>query len=80
MQVRVSDRGPGIRAEELPATLFESGFSTKVSLGMGYTLMLQLADAIWLATGPEGTVLQVEMVAQPVAPEDQLLEALMARF
>ncbi len=80
VQVRVSDRGPGIRTEELPATLFESGYSSKVSLGMGYTLMLQLADAIWLATGPEGTVLQVEMVAQPVAPDDQLLEALMARF
>ena len=40
LQVEVSDRGPGIRAEDLPASILQKGFSTKVSLGMGYTLML----------------------------------------
>ncbi len=80
VQVRISDKGPGIRAEELPATLFESGYSTKVSLGMGYTLMLQLADTIWLATGPDGTVLQVEMAVQPAVCADRLMEELLARF
>jgi len=80
VQVRVSDKGPGIRAEELPATLFESGYSTKVSLGMGYTLMLQLADTIWLATGADGTVLQVEMAVQATVPDARLMEELMARF
>jgi len=78
--VRVSDRGPGIRTEQLPATLFESGFSTKVSLGMGYTLMLQLADTIWLATGPEGTILQAELTVQPQVPDQTMLENLLARF
>lgn len=58
--VRISDRGRGIRAEDLPATVLLPGFSTKLSLGMGYTLMLELADQVWLATGPEGTVVQVE--------------------
>ncbi|MGQ9697358.1 MAG: PAS domain S-box protein [Armatimonadota bacterium] len=57
---RISDRGKGIRAEDLPATILLPGFSTKVSLGMGYTMMLSLADRVWLATGPEGTVVQVE--------------------
>lgn len=80
VRLRVSDRGPGIQPDRLPATLFESGYSTKVSLGMGYTLMLQMADALWLATGPEGTTLQVELVAQRVLPEEKVLEALMARF
>lgn len=78
--VRVSDRGPGIRTEQLPATLFESGFSTKVSLGMGFTLMLQLSDTIWLATGPEGTVLQAELTVQPQVPDQKTLERLLARF
>ncbi len=58
--VRVSDRGTGIQVENLPDTILTPGFSTKVSLGMGYTLMLQFADRVWLATGPEGTILQIE--------------------
>lgn len=58
--VRVSDHGAGIRPEQLPVSLLLPGYSTKVSLGMGYTVMLSLADRIWLATGPEGTVVQLE--------------------
>lgn len=63
--VRVGDHGPGIQPENLPAQLLLPGFSTKVSLGMGYTIMLQLADRIWLATGPQGTILQVEKWIHP---------------
>lgn len=80
IRVRVTDRGPGIQLERLPATLFESGYSTRVSLGMGYTLMLRLADAVWLATGPDGTVLQVEKAVGGATAEEDLLEALVARF
>lgn len=80
VRVRVSDRGPGILLERLPATLFESGYSTRVSLGMGFTLMLQMADAVWLATSPGGTVLQVEKAVRPVLAEEELLQELMARF
>lgn len=63
--VRVSDRGPGIRPEDIPSVLFRHGFSTKVSLGMGYTIMLELADRLWLATSPAGTVLQLEKRVRP---------------
>lgn len=63
--VRVGDHGPGIQPENLPAQLLLPGFSTKVSLGMGYTIMLQLSDRIWLATGPQGTILQVEKWIHP---------------
>ena len=45
--------------------LFRHGFSTKVSLGMGYTIMLELADRLWLATSPAGTVLQLEKRVRP---------------
>lgn len=58
--VRISDAGPGIQPENLPATILRQGFSTKVSLGMGYTVMLRLMDRVWLATGPDGTIVQLE--------------------
>jgi hypothetical protein len=53
-----------------------AGFSTKASLGVGYTLMLQLVDRLWLATSDEGTIVQLEKRLQPV-PEtaDALLAA-----
>ena len=38
----------------------------RVSLGMGYTIMLRLADRVWLATSAEGTVVQLRMGS----PED----------
>lgn len=63
--VRVSDRGPGIRPENLPATLFSPGFSTQVSLGMGYTIMLRVIERVWLATGSEGTIVQLEKLLHP---------------
>ena len=43
------------------------GFSTKVSLGMGYKMLLQLCDHVWLSTTPEGTVVQVEKKIAPPA-------------
>jgi len=70
--VRVSDHGSGIRSEDLPSAILMSGFSTKVSLGMGYTMMLKLCDRLWLSTSPEGTVVQLEKRAQP-APEHAAL-------
>jgi GAF domain-containing protein len=78
--VRVSDRGAGIRPEELPATLFKSGFSTKISLGMGYTLMLALTDRIWLATGPAGTTVQIEKAVGPPPKPDPAVMAALERF
>lgn len=78
--VRVSDQGKGIHPEDLPANVLVSGFSTKVSLGVGYTLMLELADRVWLATGPEGTVVQLEKRLQPAAEEEEPLLASWARL
>lgn len=75
--VQVDDRGPGIRAEDLPASILQQGFSTKISLGMGYSLMLELVDLIWLASRPGGTTLQLAKGIQP--PLDPLM-ALLDRF
>lgn len=78
--VRVSDRGGGIRPQDLPATVLLAGFSTRVSLGMGYTLMLQMSDVVWLATGPGGTVVQLEMGPEPQTPETTALAGILQRF
>jgi PAS domain S-box-containing protein len=51
----VSDTGSGISALTLPQATLRRGFSTKVSMGMGYSVMLEAADKIMLNTGPEGT-------------------------
>lgn len=78
--VQISDQGHGIRSEDIPAAVLERGFSTKVSLGMGYTLMLSLVDTVWLATGPEGTVVQLEKRLQPEPQQDDPLLAILDRF
>lgn len=78
--VRVSDRGEGIHPDALPETLFQAGFSTKVSLGLGYTLLLQLVDEMWLSTGPEGTTLQLAKRKPNPADDEAALLALLERF
>ncbi|MCA9795025.1 MAG: PAS domain-containing protein, partial [Candidatus Eremiobacteraeota bacterium] len=78
--VRVVDQGAGIHADDLPDTLFRTGFSTKISLGLGYTLILKVMDSIWLSTGTEGTILQM---VKRKATEEQLdadLNAFLDRF
>ncbi len=78
--IRVSDRGRGIRSEDLPETLFRPGFSTQVSLGLGYTLLLELVDTIWLVTSPLGTTLQLLKRKAMVGGEEEELSALLERF
>lgn len=58
--VRIADSGPGIDPGCVEQAVFIPGFSTADSCGMGYTLMLELTDRVWLATGPQGTVIQLE--------------------
>lgn len=76
LALRVTDRGGGIASHQLPASILTPGFSTKVSLGMGYTMMLKLCDRVWLATGPEGTLIQLEKkVAEPPPETATLLQS-----
>ena len=80
MVVRVTDHGEGIDPDALPDTLFRAGFSTKVSLGLGYTLLLKLVNDMWLATGHHGTVLQIVKRRPCPLSEDAALQALLDRF
>lgn len=53
--VGVSDQGTGIEHITLPRALLLRGFSTKLSLGIGYTVMLDVSDRLLLSTGKHGT-------------------------
>lgn len=55
--VGVKDHGPGIESLILPRAVLRRGFSTKPSLGLGYSIMLDVADRILLNTGAHGTTI-----------------------
>ncbi|MDQ7823044.1 MAG: response regulator [Candidatus Eremiobacteraeota bacterium] len=65
VQVWIDDKGKGIDFSELPRSTLLKGHSTKVSLGMGYTIMLELMDKIYLFTNPRGTLVIMEMFLHP---------------
>ena len=71
VQVVISDFGPGIDFHTLPKATLLPGFSTKPSLGMGFTIMLEVAERLLLATEPGLTtlVLEFDLLHEPTASE-----------
>jgi len=61
----VSDQGPGIATLMLPDVALRRGYSTVGTLGMGYKVMVSLADRVYLATSSQGTTVAVEMRLEP---------------
>lgn len=61
LQVKVTDRGPGIDFRLLPKAMLVPGFSTKQTLGMGFTIMLQLAERVLVCTEPGSTTVLLEI-------------------
>ncbi len=51
----VRDKGDGIESLLIPKVVLMQGYSTKPSLGYGYSIMLDVSDRILLATGQAGT-------------------------
>lgn len=49
-----SDRGPGMPFNKIPHLVFFAGFSTKLSLGFGFSLMYQCTDKLLLHTSEPG--------------------------
>jgi anti-sigma regulatory factor (Ser/Thr protein kinase) len=67
LQVLIRDEGPGIDFRTLPRATLQRGFSTASSLGMGFTIMLQVCERVLLSTHPGRTSLVLEFAArQPV--------------
>lgn len=60
VQIRVDDEGPGIDFRTLPRATLLSGFSTASTMGLGFTLMLQLSDRLLLVTRPGRTTVVLE--------------------
>jgi len=55
VSVLIEDNGPGISPSELARATLERGFSTRVSLGMGYYMMIESVDRMALSTSSGGT-------------------------
>jgi anti-sigma regulatory factor (Ser/Thr protein kinase) len=64
LQVAVVDEGPGIDFRTLPRATLMPGYSTAASLGMGFTIMLQLCDRVLLSTRPGRTEIVLEVKAE----------------
>ena len=75
--VQVEDHGTGITPAHLARATLEQGFSTRVSLGMGFHLMLQSTDALALCTDANGTIILLQVSNQP---RQTLSEAVLARY
>lgn len=70
LQVLIRDEGPGIDFRTLPRATLQRGFSTESSLGMGFTIMLQVCERVLLSTRPGRTSVVLEFVARRPVLED----------
>lgn len=61
----ISDKGAGIDAMTIPEVALVRGYTTAGTLGMGYKIIISVADKVYLATGPEGTTVGIEFRILP---------------
>ena len=61
VQIVIVDHGPGIEFRCIPKATLVPGFSTRMSLGMGFTIMLEVTDRVLLATQPSLTEVALEV-------------------
>jgi anti-sigma regulatory factor (Ser/Thr protein kinase) len=65
VRVRIADQGTGIEPEDLPRATLLKGWSKRSSMGLGFTIIHETADRVYLYTGPGGTTLLIEMSVEP---------------
>lgn len=71
LQVFVLDSGSGMEELILPKATLMARFSTKTSMGLGYSLILGLVDIVYLATGNLGTSIMMEQhIKEPLSEID----------
>lgn len=60
VQACVIDNGPGMDHLMLPKSTLLKRFSTKASMGLGYSMILGFVDSVYLATDRDGTSILME--------------------
>lgn len=70
--VAIADKGSGIESLVLPRAVLRRGYSTKPSLGLGYSIMLEVADRVFLKTDERGTAVVLEKQIEPPQSEFSL--------
>lgn len=60
LQVVIRDFGPGIDLRALPKATLVQGFSTTSTMGLGFTIMLEVSARVLLTTDSRGTVVALE--------------------
>lgn len=61
LRFRLQDQGEGIEPEDIPKATLVKGWSKRASLGLGFTIINEMADRVFMSTGPKGTALILEM-------------------
>lgn len=57
LNIIIEDHGTGFPLDNLPYMVLTEGYSTKKSLGQGFTLMLKLTDQLLLKTSSKGSTI-----------------------
>lgn len=78
--IRIADQGPGIDFAHLPNAVLNAGFSTAPSLGMGYSILLEMMDRVHLTTDNIGTTLLLEIQKKEADPLDAFAHLLEGDF
>ena len=76
----IQDDGPGLEHALLPRVTLQKGFSTGASMGMGFSLMLEIMDQVCLSTGPHGTTVLLSKTICPVDNLDIDIDSFLERF
>jgi HD-GYP domain-containing protein (c-di-GMP phosphodiesterase class II)/anti-sigma regulatory factor (Ser/Thr protein kinase) len=61
LRIIVEDDGSGMELSDIPKSTLLSGYSSKISMGQGYSLLLKLMDQVIISTGKTGTTIVLEM-------------------
>lgn len=80
VRVIIKDVGPGMDFDKLPNMLFLEGFSTKMSLGYGFSIIFKFADKIFLDTSEKGTFLALDFYEEHYQGEQEVTSNLLGEI
>jgi anti-sigma regulatory factor (Ser/Thr protein kinase) len=81
ISVLIKDEGEGIAPTHLARATLEKGYSTRISLGMGFHLMLETCDRLLLSTGENGTAILMSILNSTQGSEgDRILARYLKDF